>query len=107
MDMEVRLVLVTAPATEARGLARRLVEERLVACANLVDVHSVFRWEGALEEQEEALLVLKTTRARLDALRERVVALHSYDVPEFLVVPVESGLEAYLGWVADETGGEG
>ncbi|MDT8342367.1 MAG: divalent-cation tolerance protein CutA [Longimicrobiales bacterium] len=95
-----RLVLVTAPGPEARLLARRVVEERLAACANLIPgVESVYRWQGGVEEAAETLLVLKTTAARVEALRARVRALHSYDVPEFLVLPVEGGLEPYLAWV--------
>ena len=105
---EVRLVLVTSPAAEAPALARRLVEERLAACVNLLSgTTSVYRWEGKLEEAEETLMILKTSAGRIRELRERVVALHPYDVPEFVVVPVESGLESYLAWVLAETGERG
>lgn len=104
----VRLVLVTAPAREAAEMARTLVQERLAACVNLLPaVTSVYRWEGAVEEARETLMVLKTSAGRVEDLRGRVVALHPYEVPEFLVVPVESGLEAYLAWVLTETGGQG
>jgi len=104
----VRLVLVTAPAREAAEMARTLVQERLAACVNLLPaVTSVYRWEGAVEEARETLMVLKTSAGRVEDLRGRVVALHPYEVPEFLVVPVESGLEAYLAWVMTETGGQG
>ncbi|HSG46937.1 MAG TPA: divalent-cation tolerance protein CutA [Longimicrobiales bacterium] len=105
---EVRLVLVTSPAAEAPALARRLVEERLAACVNLLSgMASVYRWEGKVEEAEETLMILKTSAGRIRELRERVVALHPYDVPEFVVVPVESGLESYLAWVLAETGERG
>lgn len=101
---EVRIVLVTAPGDEAGSLARRLVESRLAACANLLPgATSVYRWEGRVEEARETLVVLKTVASRVDALREAVQRHHSYDVPEFLVLPVESGLEAYLSWVRLET----
>ncbi len=108
MSTDVRLVLVTAPVEEAPGLARRLVEERLAACVNLLPpVDSIYRWEGRVEEGRERLLVIKTTRARVGELRSRVETLHPYEVPEFVVVPVEGGSDAYLGWVAAETAGTG
>lgn len=99
------MVLVTAPSAEvAAGLARTLVEERLAACGNVLsEVRSIYWWEGAVREDAEALLVLKTTRARLDALRDRVLALHPYGVPEVLALPVEAGSADYLAWLAGET----
>ncbi len=100
------VVLVTTPTAEqATELARALVGERLAACGNvLAGVRSVYRWEGSVHEDAEALLVLKTTRARFEALRERVLALHPYQVPEVLALPVEAGSAAYLAWIAAETG---
>ena len=99
------MVLVTAPSAEvAAGLARTLVEERLAACGNVLpEVRSIYRWDGRIHEDAEALLVLKTTRARLDALRDRVLALHPYAVPELLALPVEAGSAGYLAWLAGET----
>ena len=99
------VVLVTAPSAEqAAELARALVEERLAACGNVLPgVRSVYRWEGSVREDAEALLVLKTTRARLEALRERVLALHPYQVPEVLALAVEAGSAAYLAWISAET----
>ncbi len=102
---DARVVLVTVPTAEqAAGLARALVEERLAACGSVVPgLRSVFRWQGEVRDEAEALLVLKTTRARLEALRARVLALHPYDVPEVLALPVEAGSAAYLAWLAAET----
>ncbi len=99
------VVLVTAPTAEqATELARALVEERLAACGNVLPgVRSVYRWEGSVREDAEALLVLKTSRARFEALRDRVLALHPYQVPEVLALPVEAGGAAYLAWLAAET----
>jgi periplasmic divalent cation tolerance protein len=99
------VVLVTAPTAEqAAELARTLVEERLAACGNVVPgLRSIYRWEGKVQDDAEALLLLKTTRARFDALRARVLALHPYDVPEVLAVPVEAGSAPYLAWIADST----
>jgi periplasmic divalent cation tolerance protein len=99
------VVLVTVPTTErAAEIARALVEERLAACGNVVPgLRSIYRWEGKVQEDDEALLLLKTTRARFDALRDRVLALHPYDVPEVIALAVEAGSAAYLGWIAAET----
>jgi periplasmic divalent cation tolerance protein len=104
VSSDVRLVLVTAPLDEAPTLARHLVEERMVACVNLFPgITSIYRWKGQVEEARETVLLVKTTTARLEEVRRRVTQLHSYEVPEFLVLSVESGLDAYLGWVADQT----
>src|SRR5678816_1250174 len=98
---DVRVALVTAPDDAvAASIARTLVEERLVACANLVaNVRSIYRWQGSVEDQREVMLVLKTRADRVDALAERLRALHPYDVPELLVLGVETGLAPYLDWV--------
>ena len=101
MASDLRTVLVTAPdAGTAESLAQAVVVERLAACVNLVPgVVSVFRWEGQVRRDEEILLVLKTTAERVEALRERVVALHPYDVPEVLVLAVADSHEPYRAWV--------
>jgi periplasmic divalent cation tolerance protein len=106
---EIRTVLVTAPGMEAgERLGRAMVEERRAACANVVPgVVSLYRWEGAVQRDEEALLILKTTAARVEGLRERLVALHPYDVPEVLVLPVVEGHTPYLEWVREEVAGDG
>lgn len=102
---EALVVLVTAPTPErAAEIARALVDERLAACGNVVQgIRSIYRWEGKVQEDAEALLVLKTTRARFDALRDRVLALHPYEVPEVIALPVEAGSARYLAWIAGET----
>ena len=102
MSTDALFVLVTTPTAErAAELARALVEERLAACGNVIPgLRSIYRWQGKVEDEAEALLVLKTTRARFDALRDRVLALHPYDVPEVLALPVEAGSAAYLAWLA-------
>jgi periplasmic divalent cation tolerance protein len=100
---EIRVVLVTTAGDEAESLGRALVSERLAACVNVVPgVRSIYRWEGEVQADEEALLVIKTTEARLAALTARVQALHSYDLPEVLALPAVGGSAAYLGWVAGE-----
>ena len=99
---DVRVVLVTCPHAEAAaGLARTLVEERLAACGNILPgLRSIYRWEGEVQDEPEVLLLLKTTAARFEALRERVVALHPYEVPEVLSLAVDAGHAPYLAWVA-------
>ena len=95
------VVLVTAPsAEEAARIARALVEEGLCACGSVVPgVRSIYRWEGKVQDDAEALLVLKTERRLVAALKARLPELHPYQVPELLVLPVEDGLAAYLEWV--------
>lgn len=101
----VRIAFATAPdADVAARIARVLVEERLVACANLVaNVRSIYRWQGRVEDESEVMLVLKTQADRVEALAERLRALHPYDVPELVVLPVTGGLAPYLDWVRAET----
>jgi periplasmic divalent cation tolerance protein len=100
---EARVVLVTAPdADAALALARALVEERLAACGNVVSpVTSVYRWQGAVHESGEALLVLKTSGERLADMSARIVELHPYDVPEVLALGVDDGYQPYLDWLGD------
>jgi len=100
------IVLTTiGSAEQAQVIARTLVDERLAACVNLLpDMTSVYRWEGAVQEDRERQLVIKTTREKIDALRERLHELHTYDVPEFLVLSVENGSSAYLHWMSESTG---
>ena len=109
MPTDVRTVLVTAPdEAAARTLAEVVVGEGLAACVSLVPgVLSVYRWQGELRHDPEILLVMKTTAARMAALRERVVALHPYEVPEVLSLSVEEGHAPYLAWVREEVDGPG
>jgi periplasmic divalent cation tolerance protein len=99
---DVVVVLVTAPSAEtAADLARTLVEEGLAACGNVVPgLRSIYRWEGKVHDDAEALLLLKTERRLLEALKARLPALHPYQVPELLALPVEGGLAPYLEWIA-------
>jgi periplasmic divalent cation tolerance protein len=102
------IVLTTVPAdADGRALARTLVDERLVACVNLLaPMDSVFRWEGQVEEEREQQLVMKTSQPRVAALWDRLRELHPYEVPEFLVVPILDGSDAYLRWVGESTAAE-
>lgn len=100
------VVLVTAPDAEvAARLARTLVEDRLAACGNVLPgLRSIYRWEGRVHDEPEALLLLKTTRARFEALREAVLRLHPYQVPEVIALPVEAGSAPYLAWLSAQVG---
>ena len=103
----VSVVLMTAPdADSGRRIARTLVDERLIACANVLPgVTSVYRWQGGVEEAAEVLVVMKTRPELLERLFARAAGLHPYEVPELLALPVAGGLEAYCRWVAEETEG--
>lgn len=92
-----------ADRAEAERIAKALVEERLAACVNIVPgLQSVYRWQGNIEVSEEILLLIKTTAERASALRDRLLALHSYDTPEVLILPIRGGSDAYLRWVQEE-----
>ncbi|MFQ5520492.1 MAG: divalent-cation tolerance protein CutA [Candidatus Methylomirabilia bacterium] len=100
---------MTVPSVgDGQRIARTVVAEHLAACVNLVPgLRSLFFWEGQLQEEPEALLVIKTNRERYEALQRRVFELHPYSVPEILALPVEAGSPSYLAWVdeAVRTGG--
>lgn len=102
---DTRIVFVTAPdAATGERIGRAIVQENLAACVNILPgVLSIYRWQGEIETASEVLLLLKTTAARIDALRERIVELHPYEVPEFLAVDVADGLPSYLEWVRGNT----
>jgi periplasmic divalent cation tolerance protein len=94
-----------ASAAEAEAIARRLVEERLAACVNVVTgVRSFYRWKGKIENSPEWLLVIKSSRHRFEALRAALEKLHSYDVPEVIALPVVEGAANYLNWMEGELG---
>jgi periplasmic divalent cation tolerance protein len=95
------LVLTTASSKdEARKIARTLVERLLAACVNIVpQVGSIYRWEGEVEEAEEWLLIIKTTRPAFERVRDAIKELHSYDVPECVCVSIEEGSVEYLSWI--------
>ena len=97
------VVLLTGPTAEAlQAIGGSLVEERLAACVNVLPgVKSIYRWEGAVEESDEALAIVKTTVARLPGLEARVGELHPYELPEILAVEPDGGSIAYLDWIRE------
>jgi periplasmic divalent cation tolerance protein len=100
--------MVTAPNLKtARLLAREALQDRLVACANLIPrLESHYWWQGKLEKSAEVLVVMKTTRERLQGLEQKVLGLHPYDTPEFLVLPVDGGSRRYLDWIGASVSGK-
>ena len=98
-----RLVLTTCGSREeAQRIANELVQRRLAACVNIVpQIESVYRWQGRVETATEWLLLIKTTAAAFDRLRESLLELHSYDVPECIEVGIEDGVAKYLEWIAE------
>ncbi len=102
---EALVVLCTCPDEDtAERIARELVEARLAACVNrLSGVRSTYRWKDALRDEPEVLLAIKTVRSRYQELEMRLKALHPYEVPEIIALPVLAGAAPYLAWLADET----
>ncbi len=85
-------------------MAEALVESKLAACVNLLSgIQSVYRWEGKVETAREVLLLIKSTAARFDELRDRITELHSYDTPEVIALPITAGSDKYLDWIRGET----
>ncbi|MFT7579919.1 MAG: periplasmic divalent cation tolerance protein [Myxococcota bacterium] len=99
---KVRVVLVTCPSKDANRIARTVLEERLVACVNVVSgVKSLYWWKDKLQEDKETLLVLKTPANCYASLEQRLTEIHPYDVPEVLSMDVAEGLDTYMSWVGD------
>ena len=102
LDAAVRVALTTtADKAQAERIARALVEQRLAACVNIVEgIRSIYRWQDAVESATECLLIIKTAESRIAEVRTMLQELHSYELPEFLVLEAADGSEAYLAWIA-------
>lgn len=100
-EMGVVVALMTAPSVEvAAGIVRTVVDEGLAACGNIVPgVRSIYRWQGKIHDEPEVLVVFKLPAEQAEALKARIIELHPYDVPEFLVLGVAAGHAPYLEWV--------
>lgn len=103
MSFVVALTTIDSPDA-ARKIAETLVRERVIACVNILpSVESIYEWKGKVRHETEWLLVMKTREARVARLKERLPALHPYECPELVVLPISSGLEPYLAWIKDFT----
>jgi periplasmic divalent cation tolerance protein len=102
---EARIVLVTAgDEQQAQSIARRLVDDHLAACVNIVGpIRSVYRWGDAVEDEPEFLLLIKTRASLLSRVERRVIELHSYEIPEVLAIAPSGGSAAYLRWLFEST----
>jgi periplasmic divalent cation tolerance protein len=102
--MSALVVYVTVPVEAASGLARTLVEERVAACVNIIpSVRSVYRWQDAVQEDHEALLVIKTAADRFEPLKAAILRHHPYELPEVLAVSVSHAHSPYLQWLIKES----
>ncbi|CAB3401733.1 unnamed protein product [Caenorhabditis bovis] len=99
-------VLITVPTKDVGlQISRSIVTQKLAACVNIIpSVTSVYVWEGKLEESDELMMVVKTTSEKIAQLQESVTKLHPYDVPEFIVLPIEHAAPKYASWIATQTG---
>ncbi|MDY0241823.1 MAG: divalent-cation tolerance protein CutA [Rhodospirillaceae bacterium] len=98
------LYITAADRSQALAIGRTLVQERLVACANLFDdVTSIYRWDGAIQEEQEVVLIAKTTSEKVDSVTARVLELHDYDCPCVVAIDIKTGNPSFLRWIEDET----
>ena len=103
MTDKIVVLSTCASMEEAQRIARAVVEKRLAACVNVIPgIRSVYRWKDAIEDEEEVLLLIKTSRGLLEELREEIERLHSYEVPEVIALSVVDGSERYLAWMNRE-----
>lgn len=102
--METRIIYITTEnKDEARTVGKVLVEERLVACVNIIDgMESMFWWEGEAQSESETILIAKTTADRLDDVTTRVKEVHSYDCPCVVALPIQGGNPEFLSWIGEE-----
>ena len=98
------IYITTGSVNEAEKIGRALVEEKLAACSNIISpIRSIYRWQGKICDDKEALMVLKTRKKHFEQIVKRVETLHSYDVPEIIAIPIVEGSSKYLSWLNEET----
>lgn len=102
---KVLVILVTAVnQEEAEKIGEGMVNAKLAACANIIPgIHSIYRWKGKVVKAQEVLLILKSTKLRYRALEKAIKAMHTYETPEIIALPVKDGLDQYIGWVCSQT----
>ena len=103
MTNKIVMLVTCGSAKEARRIARALVEQKLAACVNILEVpvRSIYRWKRKVESAKELLLIIKSSRKRFRALQAAIKRMHSYDVPEIIALPIELGSRDYLAWLAE------
>ena len=104
MSNYIIIYVTTGSINEAKKIGRVLVEEKLVACSNIISpIRSIYSWQGKICEDKEALMIMKTKKKLFKKIVERVEILHSYDVPEIIAMPILEGSSKYLSWLNEET----
>ena len=104
MKQSYAVILTTAGSREdAEAIARHLVTSRLAACVQLLPIHSFYRWDGAIQSEDEVLLLVKTRGALFEKIEAAIKEVHTYDVPEIVSLPISAGFEKYLSWIDEET----
>ncbi len=97
------LILSTCSELQSRKIAHTLVDERFAACVNIHPVRSVYRWKGEVVNDDEDLLLIKTKKALVPGVIEKIKKIHSYEVPEVIVIPIIEGEKTYLTWIDEQT----
>ena len=98
------IMVTVANQREGRRIGKKVVEAKLAACVNIIPaVESIYRWKGKVVKSQEVLLLFKSTRTRYAALEKAIRAIHTYDTPEIIALPVKEGIPQYIGWVCSET----
>jgi periplasmic divalent cation tolerance protein len=101
--MGYNIVLVTCPQADSSKIASLLVEKKLAACVNILNVHSVYRWEGKIAKEEESLLIIKTKEELFPDMEREIKLIHPYKVPEIISFKIEKGYIDYLNWIEENT----
>ena len=102
MTSNILILTTTGTRDEAQKIARALVEQQLAACVNILpQIHSIYRWQGKVDEADECLLLIKTVASNFERVRDTIRQLHSYDLPECLSLAIDNGSSEYLNWIAD------
>ncbi len=96
-----KVVLVTASETDGPKIAEALVKKNVAACVNIIPVRSIYKWKDKVEDDKESLLIIKTKDTKIDQLKKSIKELHSYEVPECIILSIEDGLPEYLNWIDD------
>lgn len=104
MPDHIVIYITTGSISEAKKIGRTLVEEKLVACSNIISpIRSIYSWQGKICDDKEVLMVLKTKKKLFKQIAKRVEELHSYDVPEIIAIPIIEGSSKYISWINEET----